>query len=58
MLLNFAGGAGGGVKGVGIPCNERNIRLLITQAGKTARLPMLWIYASNDRFWGADLPVK
>lgn len=57
-LLNFSGGAGGGVKGAGIPCNEPNIRHLIIQAGKTARLPMLWIYARNDKFWGADLPVS
>ena len=24
--------------------------------GKTARIPGLWLYAPNDRFWGADAP--
>ena len=24
--------------------------------GKTARVPMLWLYSENDRYWGKSLP--
>jgi hypothetical protein len=26
--------------------------------GKTARVPMLWLYSENDRYWGKSLPKK
>jgi len=54
--LNYAGGAGGGVLGAGHPCNEPDIRRLIANSGRAARVPMLWLYAKNDEFWGPDLP--
>jgi dienelactone hydrolase len=54
--LNFAGGAGGGVRGRGRPCNEPAIRRVAAKAGRRARLPMLWLYSQNDALWGADLP--
>ncbi|MBR1217225.1 hypothetical protein JQ557_04430 [Bradyrhizobium sp. U87765 SZCCT0131] len=54
--VNYAGGAGGGVLGVGHPCNEPDLRALMVKYGHTARLPMLWLYASDDAFWGPALP--
>ena len=54
--VNFVGGAGGGVLGAGKPCNEPEVRRVIAEAGKSAHLPMLWLYARDDEFWGPDLP--
>lgn len=54
--MNFAGGAGGGVIGVGHPCNEPDIQRLVAKYGRTARLPTLWLYATDDEFWGPALP--
>ncbi len=56
--VNYAGGAGGGVLGPGRPCNEPEVRRIVTEAGRAARLPMLWLYARDDPFWGADLPRR
>jgi dienelactone hydrolase len=55
-VVNFAGGAGGGVLGAGKPCNEPEVRRVIADAGKSAHLAMLWLYARDDEFWGPDLP--
>jgi dienelactone hydrolase len=56
--LNFAGGMGGGVLHRGRPCNEPAIRRVATKAGRTAQLPMLWLYSQNDALWGPDLPKQ
>jgi hypothetical protein len=32
------------------------LRRLFADLGKTARVPMLWIYAENDMYFGPDLP--
>jgi dienelactone hydrolase len=53
--VNFSGGAGGGIT-PGRPCNEPEIRRLITNAGRSARTPMLWLYAANDSLWGPQFP--
>lgn len=26
--------------------------------GKTARVPMLWVYTENDLYWGSELPKE
>jgi hypothetical protein len=56
--VNFAGGAGGGVLGAGKPCNEPEVRRIFVEAARTAHLPMLWLYARDDEFWGAELPKE
>ena len=29
---------------------------LMSEYGKTTRVPSLWLYAQNDSYWGADWP--
>jgi hypothetical protein len=31
---------------------------VINEAGKRAKVPMLWLYAENDKYWGSELPRK
>ena len=47
--LNFAGGRGD--NGKGSLCNEQALVAAFHDFGKHARLPMLWIYAENDRWF-------
>ena len=51
--INFAGGSGGDpVEHPGVPCQGERLEAMYAQFGKTARVPMLWIYTQNDRFFG------
>jgi dienelactone hydrolase len=58
-VVNFAGGRGGHADGrPNAVCGER---LLIDAAGiyaRTARIPTLWLYASNDSYFGPALAGK
>jgi dienelactone hydrolase len=54
--VNFAGGHGGGILGPRLPCNQSEISRLASEAGRTARIPMLWLYARHDTLWGPDFP--
>lgn len=55
--VNFAGGAGGDPqRSSGHPCSEWNLKSLYSEYGAAARVPTLWLYSQNDRFWGAELP--
>jgi dienelactone hydrolase len=55
--VNFAGGAGGRPKThPGQPCRADFIARALAGYGKSARVPTLWLYSQNDRFWGAKLP--
>jgi dienelactone hydrolase len=56
--INFVGGAGGLRKKPGQPCGPLEIGAAIADAGKQAKVPMLWLYAENDSLWGSDLPRK
>jgi dienelactone hydrolase len=55
--INFAGGNGGDP---GIhprsPCAPGGLEKTFGDYGKTARIPMLWVYTENDLFFGADYP--
>jgi dienelactone hydrolase len=57
--VNFVGGLGGrpDVK-PGEPCDGRQVADLATLAGQRNRVPMLWLYAENDRYWGDAWPRK
>ncbi len=57
--VNFVGGLGGrpDVK-PGEPCDGRQVADLAAQAGQRNRVPMLWLYAENDRYWGDAWPRK
>jgi dienelactone hydrolase len=55
--INFAGGGGGNPKThPGEPCSSARLESLFRDYGKTARVPMLWIYTENDLFMGAKPP--
>lgn len=57
--INFAGGGGGNpIARPGNPCGADKLAETVAAAGTTARVRMLWLYAENDRYWGANLPRK
>jgi dienelactone hydrolase len=57
--INFAGGAGGDPEThPAQPCSTSQLTAVINDAGHRAKVPMLWLYAENDKFWGADWPRK
>jgi dienelactone hydrolase len=50
--VNFAGGSGGDpVEHPGVPCQPELLEAAYAQFGKTARVPMLWIYTENDQYF-------
>lgn len=50
--INFAGGSGGDpVEHPGVPCQPERLEAMYERFGKTARVPMLWVYTQNDRFF-------
>lgn len=53
--VNFAGGHGGDPeRRPGQPCRPDRLREVFSEAGKTARVPMLWIYTENDRYFAPE----
>lgn len=55
--VNFAGGGGGRPDThPEQPCRPDLMRDLFASYAATARIPTLWIYSRNDRFWGPDIP--
>jgi dienelactone hydrolase len=55
--INFAGGSGGDPNGrAGRPCSPHAIESIFAEYGRSARVPMLWVYAENDRYWGSTIP--
>ena len=55
--INFAGGGGGNPKTQPQrPCAPQALERMFGDYGKTARIPMLWIYTENDMYFGPELP--
>ncbi len=55
--VNFAGGSGGRpATHPAEPCSPAALSNLFAGYGRAARLPTLWFYAENDRFFGPQLP--
>ena len=55
--VNFAGGAGGNDRRApGAPCDREQLEALVADYGRATTVPNLWMYAVDDRFWGADAP--
>jgi len=53
--INFAGGAGGDPdRHPGVPLDLGQLNDLYRDLGRTAKVPMLWIYTQNDRFFGPE----
>ena len=58
-VINFAGGAGGNPRThTTKPCDPEQMAQAYRDWGSKTQLPMLWIYASNDQYFGAEWPVK
>jgi dienelactone hydrolase len=57
--INFAGGGGGNPKTQpGRPCGPHLLERMFADYGKAAVVPMLWIYAENDKYFGASYPKE
>jgi dienelactone hydrolase len=55
--INFAGGGGGDpLKRPEEPCSASRLAQTLADYGTTARIPTLWLYSENDKFWGKDHP--
>ena len=55
--VNFAGGSGGNPKtNAREPCAPVQLQRLFADYGRSARVPMLWVYTENDQYWGAEYP--
>ena len=55
--VNFAGGSGGNPdRRPTAPCSPAELARVIASYGATSRRPSLWLYAENDRYWGAVHP--
>jgi dienelactone hydrolase len=55
--INFAGGGGGNPKTQPRePCGTVHLERMFKDYGRSAKLPMLWIYTENDLYFGADYP--
>jgi len=55
--INFAGGGGGNPDTrPAHPCSPAQLRRLFSDWGRSARVPTLWVYSENDRYFGVELP--
>ncbi len=56
-FINFAGGIGGNPSlSPGKSCDPNQLRDMYASYGKNAKLPNIWMYAENDKFWGPEAP--
>lgn len=56
-VVNIAGGGGGDpAKHPEAPCSADALAKTMSGYGATARVPVLWLYSENDRYWGPVLP--
>jgi dienelactone hydrolase len=51
--ISFAGGRGS--RADNNVCDEATLVHSLAEMGRTSRIPTLWIYAQNDKFFGPDL---
>jgi dienelactone hydrolase len=55
--VNFAGGAAGNPDSrSGNPCGPQVLAGLWKAQAAESRVPMLWLYWLNDRYWGEEIP--
>jgi len=54
--INFAGGRGS--KADHDVCNQGDLISAYRNLGKTSRIPMLWLYAQNDKYFWPELAQK
>ena len=57
--VNFAGGSGGNPgASPGRSCKPENLQRTYAAYGREVRMPSLWLYASNDQYWGPEVPAQ
>jgi len=57
--INFAGGSGGNPEQrPDDPCSPAALGRVLAHYGASAKQPTLWLYAQNDRYWGATHPQR
>lgn len=57
--VNFAGGMGGNpTRWPEHPCAAAQLDQLYRGYGAKAKVPSLWLYSTNDRYWGPLLPQQ
>jgi dienelactone hydrolase len=57
--VNVSGGDGGdSIAHVDQPCRPDRLQSLFADYGASNRLPTLWLYSANDRFWGPSYPRR
>ncbi len=55
--INFSGGTGGsGTRAPEQSCGSAQMQDVMAAYGRTTHVPSLWLYAENDRYWGAEWP--
>ena len=55
--INFAGGDGGDpIKSAEKPCGDYLIKDTFAKYGASNKVPTLWLYSVNDKYWGEQLP--
>jgi dienelactone hydrolase len=54
--ISFAGGRGS--RKPDEVCNPADLVRAFADFGRTARIPMLWVYAANDHFFGPELATR
>ncbi len=55
--INFAGGGGGNPKTQPqAPCAPQQLERMFAEFGRSARIPMLWVYTENDQYFGPNYP--
>ena len=57
--VNFGGGSGGNPEGSPErPCRPDQLERAFRDYARSVRVPTLWLYSENDRYWGRELPKK
>lgn len=56
-VINFSGGDGGDVHShPDNPCRPDQLAEAFARWGRAVRIPSLWLYSENDRYWGSHYP--
>jgi dienelactone hydrolase len=56
-VINFSGGGGGNPETrPGEPCGQELLQKTYGVYGEKSKVPSLWLYSSNDRYWGDVYP--
>ncbi len=57
--VNFSGGDGGDLMHhIDHPCRADQMASTLAAYGRRDRVPTLWLYSANDRYWGAQAPRR